>query len=159
MQARSTSKVDEMEEQVATEHKELESPVVREARMAGNAMSPLKVEVHEEEEGLSKQDVTASRDEVRDEQVFAEQEESGSAKKVRVVGSEVLPLKADVQASELGSSKQAVTVSRVAEISLQVLVEHEDVLESLPRDIGRLSASLRRKICELHSHPFVWLEK
>ena len=73
MQARSTSKVDEMEEQVATEHEELESPVVREARMAGNAMSPLKVELHEEEEGFSKHDVTASRDEVREEQVFAEQ--------------------------------------------------------------------------------------
>ena len=158
MQAWSTSKVEEMEEQVVREHEELESPVVKEARMAGNAMSPLKVEVHEEEEGLSKQDVTASRDEVRDEQVFAEQEESGSAKEVRVVGSEVLPLKAEVQASELGSSKQAVTVSKVAEMSVHVLAE-QDVLESLPRDIGRLSASLRRQICELHSHPCVWLEK
>ena len=158
MQARSTSKVDEMEEQVATEHEELESPVVREARMAGNAMSPLKVEVHKEEEGLSKQEVTVSRDEVRDEQVFAEQEESGSANAVRVVGSEVLLLKAEVQASELGSSKQAVTVSKVAEMSVHVLAE-QDVLESLPRDIGRLSASLRRQICELHSHLFVRSEK
>ena len=94
MQAWSTSKVDEMEEQVEAEHEELESPVVKEARMAGSAMSPPKVEVHAEEEGLSKQDVTVSRDEVRDEQVFAEQEESGSANAVRVVGSEVLLLKA-----------------------------------------------------------------
>ena len=158
MQAWSTSKVDEMEEQVEAEHEELESPVVKEARMAGSAMSPPKVEVHAEEEGLSKQEVTVSRDEVRDEQVFAEQEESGSAKEVRVVGSEVLPLKAEVQASELGSSKQAVTVSKVAEMSVHVLAE-QDVLESLPRDIGRLSASLRRQKCELHSHPCVWLEK
>ena len=158
MQAWSTSKVEEMEEQVEAEHEELESPVVKEARMAGSAMSPPKVEVHAEEEGLSKQEVTVSRDEVRDEQVFAEQEESGSAKEVRVVGSEVLPLKAEVQASELGSSKQAVTVSKVAEMSVHVLAE-QDVLESLPRDIGRLSASLRRQKCELHSHPCVWLEK
>ena len=158
MQAWSTSKVDEMEEQVEAEHEELESPVVKEARMAGSAMSPPKVEVHAEEEGLSKQEVTVSRDEVRDEQVFAEQEESGSANAVRVVGSGVLLLKAEVQASELGSSKQAVTVSKVAEMSVHVLAE-QDVLESLPRDIGRLSASLRRQICELHSHPCVWLEK
>ena len=147
-----------MEEQVEAEHEELESPVVKEARMAGSAMSPPKVEVHAEEEGLSKQEVTVSRDEVRDEQVFAEQEESGSANAVRVVGSGVLLLKAEVQASELGSSKQAVTVSKVAEMSVHVLAE-QDVLESLPRDIGRLSASLRRQICELHSHPCVWLEK
>ena len=80
MQALRASKVEEREEQVAMEQEleeELESPVAKEARMAGNAMSPLKVELHEEEEGLSKQDVTASRDEVREEQVFAEQEESG----------------------------------------------------------------------------------
>ena len=144
MQAWSTSKVDEMEEQVEAEHEELESPVVKEARMAGSAMSPPKVEVHAEEEGLSKQEVTVSRDEVRDEQVFAEQEESGSAKEVRVVGSEVLPLKTEVQAFELGSSKQAVTVSRVEEMSLQVLSE-QDTLGSLPRDIGRLSAYLLKK--------------
>ena len=73
-------------------------------------------------------------------------------------GSEVLLLKAEVQASELGSSKQAVTVSKVAEMSVHVLAE-QDVLESLPRDIGRLSASLRRQICELHSHLFVRSEK
>ena len=91
----------------------------------------------------SKVEEIVSRDEVRDEQVFAEQEESGSAKEVRVVGSDELPLKAEVQASELGSSKQAVTVSRVAEMSLQVLVEQEDVLDSLPRDIGRLDDVLR----------------
>ena len=78
MQALRASKVEEREEQVAMEQdEELESPVAKEARMAGNAMSPLKVELHEEEEGFSKQDVTASRDEVREEQVFAEQEESG----------------------------------------------------------------------------------
>ena len=78
MQALRASKVEEREEQVAMEHDEgLESPVDKEARMAGNAMSPLKVELHEEEEGLSKHVVTASRDEARDEQVFAEQEESG----------------------------------------------------------------------------------
>ena len=138
-QALIASKVEEREEQVAREHEELEPPAAREARMAGNAISPLKVEVQEEEEGLSKQDVIVSKDEVMDEQVFTEQEEPGSANEVRVVGSEVLPLKAEVQASEFGSSKQAVTVSKVAEMSLQVLV-----LESLPRDIGRLSASLRR---------------
>ena len=91
----------------------------------------------------SKVEEIVSRDEVRDEQVFAEQEESGSAKEVRVVGSDELPPKAEVQASELGSSKQAVTVSRVAEMSLQVLVEQEDVLDSLPRDIGRLDDVLR----------------
>ena len=91
----------------------------------------------------SKVEEIVSRDEVRDEQVFAEQEESGSAKEVRVVGSDELPLKAEVQASELGSSKQAVTVSRVAEMSLQVLVEQEDVVDSLPRDIGRLDDVLR----------------
>ena len=91
----------------------------------------------------SKVEDIVSRDEVRDEQVFAEQEESGSAKEVRVVGSDELLLKAEVQASELGSSKQAVTVSRVAEMSLQVLVEQEDVLDSLPRDIGRLDDVLR----------------
>ena len=91
----------------------------------------------------SKVEEIVSRDEVRDEQVFAEQEESGSAKEVRVVGSDELLLKAEVQASELGSSKQAVTVSRVAEMSLQVLVEQEDVLDSLPRDIGRLDDVLR----------------
>ena len=91
----------------------------------------------------SKVEEIVSRDEVRDEQVFAEQEESGSAKEVRVVGSDELPLKAEVQASELGSLKQAVTVSRVAEMSLQVLVEQEDVLDSLPRDIGRLDDVLR----------------
>ena len=94
----------------------------------------------------SKVEEIVSRDEVRDEQVFAEQEESGSAKEVRVVGSDELPLKAEVQASELGSSKQAVTVSRVAEMSLQVLVEQEDVLDSLPTDIGRLSSPLKRQI-------------
>ena len=78
MQALRASKVEEREEQVAMEQdEELESPVAKEARMAGNAMSPLKVELHEEEEGFSKQDVTASRDEAREEQVFAEQEESG----------------------------------------------------------------------------------
>ena len=76
-QALIASKVEEREEQVAREHEELEPPVVREARIAGNAISPLKVEVHEEEEGLSKQDVIVSKDAVRDEQVFAEQEESG----------------------------------------------------------------------------------
>ena len=74
------------------------------------------------------------------------------------MGSDVLPLKTEVQASEFGSSKQAVTVSRVAKISLQVLVE-QDELESLPRDIGRLSASLRRRICELYCHSLVWLVK
>ena len=107
----------------------------------------------------SKVEEIVSRDEVRDEQVFAEQEESGSAKEVRVVGSDELLLKAEVQASELGSSKQAVTVSRVAEMSLQVLVEQEDVLDSLPTDIGRLSAPLKRQICGLNSHSLVWLEK
>ena len=143
-QALIASKVEEREEHVAREHEELESPVDKEARIAGNAISPLKVEVHEEEEGLSKQDVIVSKEVVRDEQVLAEQEESGSAKEVRVVGRDALPLKTEVQASEFGSSKQAVTVSRVAEMSLQVLVE-QDELESLPRDIGRLSASLRRQ--------------
>ena len=141
-QASITSKVEYREEQVAREHEEPESPAAKEARIAGKAISPLKVEVHEEEEGLSKQDVTFSRDEVRDEQVLAEQEES--AKEVRVVGSEVLPLKTEVQAFELGSSKQAVTVSRVEEMSLQVLSE-QDTLGSLPRDIGRLSAYLLKK--------------
>ena len=139
-QALIASKVEEREEQVAREHEELEPPAAREARIVGNAISPLKVEVQGEEEGLSKQDVIVSNDSVTDEQVFAEQEEP--AKEVRVVGSEVLLLKAEVQASEFGSSKQAVTVSRVAEMSLQVLVE-QDKLESLPRDIGRLSAFLR----------------
>ena len=143
-QASITSKVEYREEQVAREHEEPESPAAKEARIAGKAISPLKVEVHEEEEGLSKQDVTFSRDEVRDEQVLAEQEESGSAKEVRVVGSEVLPLKTEVQAFELGSSKQAVTVSRVEEMSLQVLSE-QDTPGSLPRDIGRLSAYLLKK--------------
>ena len=75
-----------------------------------------------------------------------------------VVGREVLPLKAEVQASELGSSKQAVTESKVAEMLVHVLSEQE-VLESLPRDIGRLSASLRKHTCELCIPPLVWLEK
>ena len=50
-----------------------------------------------------------------------------------------------MQASELGLFKQAVTVSRVAEMSLQVLEEH-DSLETLPMDIGRLSESLKQDI-------------
>ena len=49
-QALIASKVEEREEHVAREHEELESPVDKEARIAGNAISPLKVEVHEEEE-------------------------------------------------------------------------------------------------------------
>ena len=76
-QALIASKVEEREEQVAREHEELEPPADKEARIAGNAISPLKVEVQEEEEGLSKQDVIVSKDEVMDEQVFAEQEEPG----------------------------------------------------------------------------------
>ena len=74
------------------------------------------------------------------------------------MGREVLPLKAEVQASELGSSKQAVTESKVAEMLVHVLSEQE-VLESLPRDIGRLSASLRKHSHELCFRPLVWLEK
>ena len=50
-----------------------------------------------------------------------------------------------MQASELGLFKQAVTVSRVAEMSLQVLEGH-DSLESPPMDIGRLSESLNEHI-------------
>ena len=50
-----------------------------------------------------------------------------------------------MQAPELGLFKQAVTVSSVEEMSLQVLEEH-DSLESLPMDIGRLSESLNKHI-------------
>lgn len=89
-QALTASKVVEIVEQVAVEQEELESPVVREARMAGNAMSPSKVELHAEEEGPSMQDMIVSRDDEMVEQVFAEQEDS--AKEVRVAGIEVVLL-------------------------------------------------------------------
>ena len=85
-----TSKVVEIEEQVAVEQEEVESPVVREARMAGNAMSPSKVELHAEEDGPSMQDMIVFRDEEMVEHVFVEQEDS--AKEVRVAGSEVVLL-------------------------------------------------------------------
>ena len=89
-QALTTSKVVEIVEQVTVEQEEVESPVVREARMAGNAMSPSKVELHAEEEGPSMQDMIVSRDDEMVEHMSAEQEDS--AKEVRVAGSEVVLL-------------------------------------------------------------------
>ena len=89
-QALTASKVVEIVEQVAVEQEELESPVVREARMAGNAMSPSKVELQAEEDGLSMQDMIVSRDDEMVEHMSAEQEDS--AKEVRVAGSEVVLL-------------------------------------------------------------------
>ena len=89
-QALTTSKVVEIVEQVAVEQEEVESPVVREARMAGKAMSPSKVELHAEEDGLSMQDMIVSRDDEMVEHVSAEHEDS--AKEVRVAGIEVVVL-------------------------------------------------------------------
>lgn len=60
-------------------------------------------------------------------------------------GSELAPLKAEVQDEEVGSSRQAVTVSRVDEREEHVAVEQEleDDEPPPPSDMGKLDAVLR----------------
>ena len=85
-----------------------------------------------------------------------QEDEAGSARQAsmastvlevaaRLPGSELAPLKAEVQDEEVGSSKQAVTVSRVDEREEHVAVEHEleDEEPPPPSDMGRLDAVLR----------------